>query len=57
MRKLHLLLIIAALWNALPATTPLRPLFELVLQDPTGDITATADPDVDPIVISLPPPR
>lgn len=58
MRKIHLVLIvIAALWNVLPAESPFRALFDLALQDPNGDVIATADPDVDPIVISLPPPR
>lgn len=57
MRKIHLtLIVIAALWNVLPAGSPIRSLFELSLQDP-NDVVATEDPDVDPIVIRLPPPR
>jgi hypothetical protein len=58
MRKIHLtLILIATLWNVLPAGSPFRSLFELAVQEPTGGITTNADPDVDPIVISLPPPR
>ena len=57
MRKIHLVLIvIAALWNVLPSGSPFRSLFDLSLQDP-NDVVTTEDPDVDPIVIRLPPPR
>ncbi len=58
MRKIHFILIlVAALWNVLPADSPLRPIFELAGDDETGGITTQADPDTDPIVIFMPPPR
>ena len=57
MRKIHLtLILIAALWNTLPADTPFRSLIDLVLEGPGGIVT-NGDPEVDPIMINTPPPR
>jgi len=58
MRKIHLtLILIAALWNVLPAGSPFRSLFDRVLEDPSGTITTQGDPEVDPVMINTPPPR
>ena len=59
MKKIHLILIlVASLWNVLPAGNPVRALFDLVEEDPaSGDVVATTDPDTDPIMIITPPPR
>ena len=59
MRKIHLtLILIAALWNVLPAGSPLRSLFDRVGEDPSlGDVLPTGDPETDPIMINMPPPR
>jgi len=57
MRKIHLVLVLVALWNVIPGNSPFRALFDLATQDPSGDITTQADPDTDPIMISIPPPR
>ena len=58
MRKIHLtLILIAAIWNVLPAENPFRSLIDLVLEDPNSGVIATGDPEVDPIMISTPPPR
>jgi hypothetical protein len=58
MRKIHLVLIvIAALWNVLPAGSPFHSLFERVVEDPFGGVLPTGDPEVDPIMINTPPPR
>ncbi|HVG10931.1 MAG TPA: hypothetical protein VNM67_24725 [Thermoanaerobaculia bacterium] len=59
MRKIHLVLVLIALWNAIPGNSPFSALFDLAIQHPTsgGDITTQADPETDPIMISIPPPR
>ncbi|MFL6203457.1 MAG: hypothetical protein ACJ76J_30185 [Thermoanaerobaculia bacterium] len=59
MKKIHLtLILIAALWNILPAGSLFRPLFDLVGEDlGSGGVIATSDPDIDPIMINTPPPR
>ena len=58
MKNLHLILIlIAALWNLIPSgTNPFRPLFDLE-EDPYGDVTTQGDPETDPMMINMPPPR
>ena len=58
MRKIHLtLILIAALWNVLPAGSPFHSLVAMVLEDPGSGIIVTGDPEVDPIMINTPPPR
>jgi hypothetical protein len=58
MRKIHLVLVLIALWNVNPGNSPFRALFDLAIQDPaSGGITTQADPETDPIMISIPPPR
>ena len=59
MRKIHLVLVLIALWNVIPGNNPFTSLFDLATQDPTsgGGITTQADPETDPIMISIPPPR
>lgn len=60
MRTFHLtLILIATLSNLLPGGSPFRPLFDLVGgEDSTsGDVIVTSDPERDPILINLPPPR
>jgi hypothetical protein len=58
MRKIHLtLILIAALWNVLPAESPFRSLFDLVLEDPGSGVIQAGDPETDPIMINTPPPR
>lgn len=59
MKKIHLILIlVTALWNSLPTDSPIRPLFDLIgVDDPSGEVVVTADPDTDPIMINTPPPR
>lgn len=58
MRKIHLtLILIAALWNVLPAENPFRSLLDQVLDDPGSGIIAAGDPEVDPVMINTPPPR
>ena len=51
------LILIAALANVLPTDSPLRPLFDLVVEDPNSGVVATSDPETDPIMIVGPPPR
>ena len=50
-------LLLSTLWSVLPAGTPIRALFDQGGEDPTGGITTQADPETDPIMISIPPPR
>ena len=59
MRNFHLILIlIAALYTALPTGSPFRPLFDLVGGgEDSGDITIQSDPETEPTIINLPPPR
>jgi hypothetical protein len=59
MRKLHLVLVLIALWNVIPGNSPFSALFDLATQDLTsgGDISPQTDPETDPIMISIPPPR
>ena len=59
MNKLHLtLILIATLWSTIPGNSPLKAIFDLTTQDPTGgDILPTGDPETDPIMIVGPPPR
>jgi len=59
MKKIQLtLILVTALWTALPADSPFRLLLELVGSDvPFGDVVPTGDPDTDPIMINMPPPR
>jgi len=59
MKKMHLtLILVTALWTALPADSPFRFLFDLVGDDQDfGDVLPTGDPDTDPIMINMPPPR
>ena len=57
MRKIHLVLVLIALWNVIPGNNPFTSLFDLATQDPSGGITTQADPETDPIMISIPPPR
>ena len=59
MKKIELtLILVAALWTALPADSPFRLLFDLVGHDvPFGDVHPTGDPETDPIMINMPPPR
>ena len=58
MKKItFILILITALWNALPDGSPLRPLFDLVAENPDGGVIATSDPETDPNMINTPPPR
>lgn len=58
MKKIHTLILIVALWSAIPGQTPFRALFDLIEQDnPDGEVIVTSDPDEDPIMITIPPPR
>ena len=58
MRNIHIILIlVAALWSVLPAGSPFHRMLDQAGEDPTGGVIATADPDTDPIVIFMPPPR
>lgn len=59
MRKIHLtLILIAALWSALPADSPLRHLFDRVEEDlSSGDLLPAGDPETDPVMINTPPPK
>lgn len=58
MRNIHFILIlVAALWSVLPAGSPFHSVFDSMEDDPSGGVIATADPDTDPIVIFMPPPR
>ena len=52
-----ILILITTLWNVLPTGSPLRPLFDMVGEDPDGEVVTTSDPDTDPIMIITPPPR
>lgn len=58
MRNIHIILtLVAALWSVLPADSPFHSMFDLTVEDPNGGVIATSDPDNDPIVIFMPPPR
>lgn len=57
MRKIQLVLVLVAIWNVIPGNTPFRALYELVVDQPSGEVITTGDPDTDPIMISIPPPR
>ena len=58
MKSIQILTLISALWNVLPAdSNPVRSLFDSLFEDPNGEIIATADPETDPVIINLPPPR
>lgn len=59
MNTIKILTLIAALWNVLPAdNNPLRSLFAgLIGEDPAGQIETQADPEGDPVMINMPPPR
>lgn len=59
MRNFHIILIlIAALWSVLPAGSPFHSLFARSGEDlDSGGVIATSDPDTDPAVIFMPPPR
>lgn len=57
MKSIQILILISALWNVLPAGNPIRSLFDAVLEDPDGEVLATADPETDPVMINMPPPR
>lgn len=58
MKAIQILTLIAALWNVLPVDgNPLRSLFDAVLEDPDGEVVIAADPETDPIIINMPPPR
>lgn len=58
MRKIHLILIlVTALWNVLPVDSPFRPIFDLAIEDPSGELVTTGDPETDPFMINTPPPR
>lgn len=56
MKSIQILTLIAALWNVLPADNPLRSLFAGFEDVPVGEIP-TADPETDPVMINMPPPR
>jgi len=49
--------LLSALWSSLPAGSPIRSLFAQVREVPAGEVTTQADPETDPIMISIPPPR
>lgn len=57
MRKIQLVLVLVTIWNAINGNAPFTALYELALQDPAGEVVAQADPETDPIMISIPPPR
>jgi hypothetical protein len=58
MRNIHIILIlIAALWSILPSGSPFHSAFDQTGKDVPGGIVATADPENDPSVIFMPPPR
>lgn len=58
MRNIHFILIlVAALWSVLPAGSPFHSAFGAIEDDPNGGVIATTDPETDPIVIFMPPPR
>ena len=58
MKKIHTLILIVALWSAIPGQAPFRALFDLTAQDtPVGEVIVTSDPEDDPIMITIPPPR
>lgn len=51
------LILIAALYNVLPTGSPIRPLFDLDVEDPNSGDVPTSDPESDPVMIVGPPPR
>ena len=59
MKNIHLILIlIAALWSVLPGSSPFRSLSDLAFGDPgSGGVIATSDPETDPNMNNIPPPR
>ncbi|HWM90384.1 MAG TPA: hypothetical protein VN493_06420 [Thermoanaerobaculia bacterium] len=59
MKKLHFtLILLSVLWNLIPTDSPFRPLFDRFQGDSgSGGATTQADPETDPIMINMPPPR
>ena len=58
MRNIHIILILTvALWSVLPSGSPFRSMFAAIGEDPDGGVIATSDPETDPNVIFMPPPR
>lgn len=58
MRNIHIILILtAALWSVLPSGSPFHSMFDTVLEDPDGGVIINTDPETDPDVVFIPPPR
>lgn len=58
MRNIHIILILtAALWSVLPSGSPFHSIFDASVEDPDSGVIATSDPETDPNVIFMPPPR